>query len=82
MKLVMIYYLSHGEGSGWSQRTLPIDYDNVEKAELDFLETWENHKNKEFSFANHGFDWCEHQWDGVYEEPRFLTLDDWWEQNK
>jgi len=76
MRLVLKYGVGDGCTYGCTV-TVPIEYDSLEAAIVDFEELCKG-KTEEFSFAGQSFDPYDFHEEGIYYDPSILTLDEWY----
>ena len=79
MQIVMEFMAGDGY-TYWATSTIPIMYESCEAAMLDFEAKWKEAKaNNEHHFHMFGlqFDMGDHQENGVFCSPEFLTVNEW-----
>lgn len=84
MKLVMRYIVSDGYTYS-AICVLPFEYDSLERAELDFLEAWERAiktNDPKFKFGRESFWVDDFSYEKQYNGPVFMTLEQWFEENR
>ena len=77
MIIVILYTNTDGYTYSFTG-TVPIEYESLEAAIVDFELAYKSHKDGRFTFANVGFDSYDFEDDrGKYLEPEFKTVDEW-----
>lgn len=87
MKIVMEFSIK-SECTYSCTNTVPIIYSSIEAASADFEKLCKDAYNAsdllwwdEFSFAGHRFDICIFYEDDEFIPPKFMTVDEWFEEN-